>query len=53
MRKALPEDFSYIIQELLHESLSPAEPNKHNYFNGILRTIIEVGRADEFIIASV
>lgn len=51
VRKALPEDFSYIIQELLHESLSPAEPNKHNYFNGILRTIIEVGRADEFIIA--
>ena len=46
VRKALPEDFSYIIQELLHESLSPAEPNKHNYFNGILRTIIEVGRAD-------
>jgi len=51
VRKALPADFSYIIQELLHESLSPAEPNKHDYFNGILRTIIEVGRADEFIVA--
>lgn len=51
VRKALPADFSYIIQELLHESLSPAEPNKHDYFNGILRSIIEVGRADEFIVA--
>lgn len=51
VRKALPEDFSYIIQELLHESIDPAEPNKHNYFNGILRSIVEVGRADEFIIA--
>lgn len=51
VRKALPADFSYIIQELLHESLSPAEPNKHDYFNGILRSIVEVGRADEFIVA--
>ncbi|MDE6857287.1 MAG: fructose-1,6-bisphosphatase, partial [Alistipes sp.] len=51
VRKALPDDFSYIIQELLHQSLSPAEPNKHDYFNGILRSIIDVGRADEFIIA--
>ncbi len=51
VRRALPEDFSYIIEELLHESLSPAEPNKHDYFNGILRSIIEVDRADEFIVA--
>lgn len=51
VRKALPEDFSYIIEELLHESLSPSEPNKHDYFNGILRSIIEVDRADEFIVA--
>ena len=51
VRKALPEGFSYIIEELLHESLSPAEPNKHDYFNGILRSIIEVDRADEFIVA--
>lgn len=51
VRKALPEDFSYIIQELLHESVSPSEPNKHDYFNGILSSIIEVERADEFIVA--
>lgn len=48
VRKALPEDFSYIIQELLHES--NAEPNKQEYLNRIITTIIETGRADDFII---
>ncbi len=51
VRKALPEDFSYIIQELLHESNAPASPNKQEYFNGILRSIISIGRADAFIVA--
>lgn len=49
VRKSLPEEFSYIIQELLHEST--AEPNKHNYINVIIDTIIETRRADSFIIA--
>ncbi len=49
--KALPEDFSYIIQELLHESGSRDMPNKQEYFNAILQSIIEVDRADEFIAA--
>lgn len=47
VRKALPAEFSYIIQELLHES--SAEPNKHDYINVIISTIISLGRADEFI----
>lgn len=51
VRKALPADFSYIIQELLHESNAPASPNKQEYFNGILRSIISIGRADAFIVA--
>ena len=51
VKKALPQDFSYIIQELLHESNSPDMPNKQDYFNAILTSIIEVGRADEFIAA--
>lgn len=51
VRKALPADFSYIIQELLHESNAPASPNKQEYFNGILRAIISIGRADAFIVA--
>ncbi|MDE6197460.1 MAG: fructose-1,6-bisphosphatase [Muribaculaceae bacterium] len=49
VNKALPKDFSYIIQELLHESESDA--NKHAYFRQIISTIIYTRRADAFIIA--
>lgn len=49
VRKALPQEFSYIIQELLHES--SADPNKQAYINVIVSTIIETYRADDFIIA--
>ena len=49
VRKSLPQDFSYIIQELLHETES--DPNKQAYFNKIITTIISTGRADDFIIA--
>lgn len=49
VRKALPADFAYIIEELLHES--PDSPNKEKYFDEIIRTIIRIDRAKEFIIA--
>ena len=49
VQKALPSEFAYIIQELLHESSD--EPNKHQYFNVIINTIIETHRADQFITA--
>ncbi|MFI3266022.1 MAG: fructose-1,6-bisphosphatase [Rikenellaceae bacterium] len=49
VRKALPAEYSYIIQELLHESM--AEANKYDYFNVIINTIISTGRADNFIVA--
>ena len=49
VRKALPADFSYIIEELLHEQQSTF--NKQEYYNGIIQTIIKIGRAKEFIIA--
>ena len=49
VRKALPTEFSYIIQELLHES--SIEPNKSAYVDQIINTIITTGRADDFIIA--
>lgn len=49
VRKALPEEFSYIIQELLHESSTTQ--NKQAYINVIISTIIETDRADDFIIA--
>lgn len=49
VRKALPAEFSYILQELLHES--QIDPNKQAYVNGIISSIISTGRADCFIIA--
>ena len=49
VRKALPSDFSYIIQELLHEHTEDA--NKTAYVKVIIDTIISTGRADDFIIA--
>ena len=49
VRKSLPADFSYIIQELLHERTDDA--NKAAYVNGIIDSIIDTGRADDFIIA--
>ena len=49
VRKSLPEDFSYIIEELLHESLS--DNDKTAYVSVIVNTIISTGRADDFIVA--
>lgn len=49
VRKSLPKDFSYIIQELLHERTE--DTNKTAYVNVIIDTIIATGRADDFIIA--
>ncbi|MBU3185715.1 fructose-1,6-bisphosphatase [Clostridium estertheticum] len=49
VRKALPPDFSYIIEELLHEQQSTFD--KQEYYNGIIQTIIKIGRAKEFIVA--
>ncbi|MDY3103441.1 MAG: fructose-1,6-bisphosphatase [Prevotella sp.] len=49
VRKALPKEFSYIIQELLHEDSQ--ENDKIAYYQVIIETIISTGRADDFIIA--
>ncbi len=49
VRKALPKDFSYVIEELLHEQFYGI--NKQEYYDGIITTIIDIGRAKEFIIA--
>ena len=49
VRKSLPTDFSYIIEELLHEHAD--DTNKTAYVNVIVDTIISTGRADDFIIA--
>lgn len=49
VRKSLPQDFSYIIQELLHERTDDAD--KTAYVSAIINTILSIGRADDFIIA--
>jgi len=49
VQKSLPKEFSYIIQELLHEN--SMEPNKQAYINVIISTIISTGRAADFIAA--
>ena len=49
VRKSLPTDFSYIIQELLHERTD--DHDTAAYVNVIVDTIISTGRADDFIIA--
>lgn len=47
VRKSLPVDFSYIIQELLHENSN--DKDKTDYVSAITSTIISTGRADDFI----
>ena len=49
VRKSLPTEFSYIIEELLHERSD--DQNKAAYVAVIVDTIISTGRADDFIVA--
>lgn len=49
VRKALPKDFAYVIEELITEKEEVSD--KENYYNAIVQTIIEIGQAPEFIIA--
>jgi fructose-1,6-bisphosphatase-3 len=49
VRKALPEKFAYIIEELLH--IKEGDPNKKDYKDQILTTIIEIKQAENFIIS--
>ena len=47
VRKSLPKEFAYIIEELLHES--PSGEDKQAYYNRIMETIISTGQADAFV----
>ena len=49
VRKALPKEYAYIIEELLHES--PTDYNKQAYWDSILESIMSTGQSDSFIIA--
>ena len=48
VRKALPKDFAYVIEELITEKEEVQD--KEAYYNEIIHTIIRIGRAPQFII---
>lgn len=49
VRKALPADYGYILEELLYTH--GEEIDKQDYFENIISTIIEIGQAPDFISA--
>ena len=49
VRKALPKEFAYVLEELLTERAEMQD--KEFYYDAIVQTIIRVGRAKQFIIA--
>lgn len=49
VRKALPPDFAYVIEELITEKEEIHD--KEAYYNEIIHTIIRIGRAPQFIVA--
>ncbi|MBO5461281.1 MAG: fructose-1,6-bisphosphatase [Ruminococcus sp.] len=49
VRRALPSDFAYVIEELITEKMTVID--KESYYTEIIMTIIRIGRAEEFIIA--
>jgi fructose-1,6-bisphosphatase-3 len=49
VKKALPEDFNYILDELLN--IDSKQLNKEKYYDEIIDSIVELERSDEFIAA--
>lgn len=49
VRKALPADYAYVIEELITEKAEVLD--KEAYYDSIVDTIIEIGRAENFITA--
>lgn len=49
VRQALPDDFAFIIEELLHEQ--EGVQNKQDYYQSIIETIISTNCANAFIVA--
>lgn len=47
VRKALPKDFAYVIEELITEKSEVL--NKEAYYDAIVKTIIDIGRSEDFI----
>ncbi|MBP6429672.1 MAG: fructose-1,6-bisphosphatase [Bacteroidales bacterium] len=45
VRKAMPQEYAFIIDELLNET----NPDKQNYYDSIIKSIINLKRSDYFI----
>jgi fructose-1,6-bisphosphatase-3 len=48
VRKAMPKNFVYILEELLH--INVGDLDKSEYYKEIVSTIIDIGRAREFVV---
>lgn len=49
VRKAMPPEFAYVIEELITEKENGLD--KGSYYDSIVKTIVRVGRAEECIVA--
>ena len=49
LRKALPADYAYVIEELITEKQEVL--NKEAYYESIVNTIVELGQTESFIVA--
>lgn len=49
VRKLLPKDYSYVIEELLHEHRK--SEHKEEYYNSLVESIIELGQSEDFIVS--
>lgn len=49
VRKALPEDYAYVIEELITEKQEVL--NKEAYYEAIVNTIVELGQTENFIVS--
>ena len=50
VRKAMPQEYAYIIDELLHASPGEGE-QRRRYHQRIIDTIVDTGSADDFIVS--
>eukprot|EP00759_Apiculatamorpha_spiralis_P037386 PhF_6_TR37225/c0_g1_i1/m.54913/K04041/fbp3; fructose-1,6-bisphosphatase III len=50
VRKAMPNDKAFLIEELLHSSVGK-DPSTEHYFSAVMTAIVETGRAEDLIVA--
>ena len=48
VRKAMPKEYAYILDEMLHTHYE--DNDKRDYYENIISTIIDIGRASDFLV---